>query len=253
MKRVIAGLVAAGLLLVAPAPASARVPSAPDQPLAGTLILLDPGHQLGNSNPKFAKKMAQKKFNGSIVKGCNTTGTATNKGFPEATFTWRVAKRLKRILEAQGARVEMTRTTNSYDDWGPCVWDRAGMANALKADVMLSIHADGASARSKGFFAIAPGLIKGWTDDVVKKDRRLAKAMIAGMAAAGATPSNYVSNQLMISRTTTGLNFSNVPTVTIEVGNMRNAAEAARMSSSAGQRQYAQWLAAGLDRYFAGR
>jgi len=246
-------LLAVGVLAAMPASASALEPVAQDKPLAGKLILLDPGHQLGNSNPRFAKQMAQKKFNGSIVKGCNTTGTATNRGFPESTFNWRVAKRLKAILEGKGARVEMTRSTNSYNDWGPCVWDRAKKANELNADVMLNIHADGASARSRGFFAIAPALIKGWTDDVVKKDRRLAKAMIAGMTDAGATPSNYVSGQLMISRTTTGLNFSNVPSVTIELGNMRNAAEARRMSSPSGQQQYAEWLAAGLENYFAGR
>ena len=48
--------------------------------LLGKIILLDPCHQLGISNPKFAKQLAQKKFNGTTVKGCNTTGTATNSG-----------------------------------------------------------------------------------------------------------------------------------------------------------------------------
>lgn len=232
--------------------ATAR-PAADDRPLAGRLILLDPGHQLGNSNPKFARQMAQTFFNGSIRKGCNTTGTATNAGFPEATFTWKVANRLKPMLEAQGATVRMTRTSNSYDAWGPCVWDRAKMANRIGADAMISIHADGASARSSGFFALTPALIPGWTDDVVRKDRRLAKAMIAGMAAAGAPRSNYIPGQLMVSRDTTSLNVSNVPTVTIEVGNMRNAREARRMSSAAGQRAYARWLAAGIENYFASR
>lgn len=232
------------------APAVAAAPFVSDGPLDGTLILLDPGHQLGNSNPRFAKQMAQTKFNGSIVKGCNTTGTATNAGLPEATFTWAVAKDLKRQLEAAGARVEMTRATNSRDDWGPCVWDRARMANELGADAMVSIHADGAPSNGKGFFAIAPDLIPGWTDDVVKVDRRLAKAIIAGMSAAGATPSNYIANQLLVSRDTTSLNVSNVPTTTVELGNMRNAVEARRMSSDAGQRQYARWLYAGIVRYF---
>jgi N-acetylmuramoyl-L-alanine amidase len=247
------GIVAAAGLVVglAAAPAAAVAPGAQDGPLAGTLILLDPGHQLGNSNPRFAKQMAQTKFNGAIVKGCNTTGTATNAGLPEATFTWRVAKKLKQQLEAAGADVRMTRTVNSYDAWGPCVWDRAKQANRLGVDAMISIHADGASAGSKGFFVLTPALIKGWTDDVVKKDRRLADAMIAGMRAAGATPSNYIGGQLMVSRDTTSLNVSNVPTVTVEVGNMRNAEEARRMSSDAGQRQYAQWLYAGIERFFS--
>ncbi len=231
--------------------AQAVAPAAPDLPLAGKVILVDPGHQLGNSNPRFAKQMSQTRFNGAIVKGCNTTGTATNSGFPEATFTWKVAKKLKRMLEAAGARVEMTRTSNSRDAWGPCVWDRAKQANRLGADAMVSIHADGASPGSRGFFAMTPTLIKGWTDDVVKVDRRLALAMIDGMKSAGAPPSNYIGNQLMVSRDTTSLNMSNVPTVTVEVGNMRNAQDAALMTSASGQRKYAAWLLAGIERFFA--
>jgi N-acetylmuramoyl-L-alanine amidase len=219
--------------------------------LTGKVILLDPGHQLGNSNPKFAKQIAQKKFNGTTVKGCNTTGTATNSGFPEATFNWKVARHLKRLLEAQGARVELTRNTNSRNKWGPCVWDRAKQANRIGADVMINIHADGAAANSRGFFLLAPGLVKGWTEDVVKPGRQLARAMIKGMTAAGAPPSNYISNQLMISTNTTGLNFSNVPSVTVELGNMRNASDAKRMTSTSGQKQYAKWLMAGLETYFA--
>ena len=197
--------------------------------------------------------MSQTKFNGKIVKGCNTTGTATNGGLPEATFTWKVAQQLKPMLERAGARVVLTRKSNSRDAWGPCVWTRAALANRLNADAMISIHADGSSAGNKGFFAMAPTRIKGWTDDVVKVDRRLSRAMIEGMAAAGAPRSNYVRNQLMISSITTSLNLSNVPTTTIEVGNMRNAQDARRMSSAAGQRLYAKWLFAGIQNFFAPR
>jgi N-acetylmuramoyl-L-alanine amidase len=218
--------------------------------LSGKVILLDPGHQLGNSNPKFAKQLAQKKFNGTTVKDCNTTGTATNSGFPEATFNWKVALHLKKMLEAQGARVELTRNTNSRDAWGPCVWDRAIQANRIGADAMINIHADGSAANSRGFFLLAPGLVKGWTEDVVKPGRQLARAMIEGMTAAGAPPSNYIANQLMISTNTTGLNFSDVPSVTVELGNMRNASDAKLMTSASGQKQYAQWLMAGLETYF---
>lgn len=227
--------------------------AAPDagRPLAGKVILLDPGHQLGNSNPRFARQMAQSRFNGTTVKGCNTTGTATNAGFPEATFNWRVARELRQLLEAEGATVKMTRSTNSRDAWGPCVWDRAELANRLGADAMVSIHADGSSSGHRGFFVLAPGLVKGWTEDVVKPGRRLAASMIEGMTRAGAPAANYVADQLMISTNTTGLNFSNVPTVTVELGNMRNAADARLMSSRSGQRDYATWLLAGLEDYFA--
>lgn len=255
MRRLLAGVLAATLAVVTFIAGGDAALAAPDPDgagsLAGRVILLDPGHQLGNSNPRFARQMAQKRFNGTTVKGCNTTGTATNAGFPEATFNWRVALRLKRLLEAEGATVEMTRSTNSREDWGPCVWDRAEQANRIGADAMISIHADGSSPGHRGFFVLAPGLVKGWTEDVVKPGRRLAASMIEGMTKAGAPASNYVADQLMVSTNTTGLNFSNVPTVTVELGNMRNAADARRMSSGSGQKEYASWLLAGLQDYFS--
>jgi len=225
---------------------------AADKPLAGKVIVVDPGHQLGNSNPRFAKQLAQVRFNGSIVKGCNTTGTATNAGFPEATFTWRVANLLKPILESKGAKVIFTRSVNTYKAFGPCVWDRAAIANKANADAMISIHADGASPRSKGFFAIAPTKIKGWTTETYARDHALAHAMLKGMKAAGGTPSNYIRDQLMVSGDQSTINFSKVPTTIVELGNMRNAQEASLMSSKAGQRAYAQHLAAGIERYFVG-
>lgn len=244
----IAAAASACLALLAPTPPAAR---AEQSPLAGRTILVDPGHQLGNSNPRFAERLAQTRFNGTSVKGCNTTGTATNAGYPEATFTWQVARVLRRLLEAEGARVELTRTRNSYDDWGPCVWNRAKQANRLGADAMVSIHADGSSAGNRGFFVLVPGLVRGWTEDVVKPGRRLGASMVRGLSSAGLPPSNYISNQTMVSTNTTGLNFSNVPTVTVELGNMRNAADARLMSTAKGRRAYAAGVLAGLRDYFS--
>lgn len=228
---------------------SAGVAQAADGPLTGVVIAIDPGHQLGNSNPKFAAEMKQTKFNGTIVKSCNTTGTATNKGFPEATMNWRVANDLKRVLENQGARVHLTRTTNSSHAWGPCVWDRGAFGAKVKADLMVSIHGDGAKANGHGFHVIAPVKIKGWTADISAQSRALATSMIGGMKVAGVTPSTYLSNPLSVRSDQSTLNFSDVPAVIVELGNMRNKADAARMSSSAGQQFYARALAAGITKY----
>jgi len=74
--------------------------------------------------------------------------------------------------------------------------------------------------------------------------------MIAGMTDAGATPSNYIAHHLQIRGDQSTINFSKVPTTIIELGNMRNAREAAAMSTAAGQRGYASALAAGIGRYF---
>jgi len=244
--RLLPALVLTGLVGLVSAPGTL----AADDPLMGKVIALDPGHQLGNSNPRFAAEMSQKKFNGTILKGCNTTGTATNSGFPEATFTWRVARELTSLLEERGATVVLTRDSNSREAWGPCVWDRARIGTEAGADAMISIHADGAPARARGFFVIAPTFIPGWTDDVVREDRRLAADMVSGMTQAGAPPANYVRDQLMIRSDQSTLNFSDVPTVIVELGNMRNARDARRMSTNSGQRQYAEWLMAIIEQCF---
>ena len=195
--------------------------------------------------------MNQTRWNGFIRKGCNTTGTSTNRGYPEATFTWNVSLRLKAKLEALGATVRMTRTTNSYRAWGPCTWDRGTFGKRVGADLAVSVHADGAAPSGRGFFVIAPGYIKGWTDDVYAKAARLARAMKAGMISAGATPSTYIRGAIWTTKEMTGLNFSDVPTIIVENGNMRNSREAALMSSPAGHEFYANALLRGIRTYLA--
>lgn len=220
--------------------------SAPAQPLAGVVIALDPGHQLGNSNPEFFDELARTHFNGHMTKGCNTSGTATNAGYPEATFNWNVARLVKDKLEALGADVKMTRHSNSMRKWGPCVDERGRFGTKVGADLMLSIHGDGASSSGYGFYVMVPSVIKGWTDDISAKSIRLGKRFVSGMAGAGAPRSTYISDQMLITPTISTLNFSDVPVILLESGNMRNSSDAARMSSSAGQRQYADWIVAGI-------
>jgi N-acetylmuramoyl-L-alanine amidase len=220
--------------------------SAPSRPLEGVVIALDPGHQLGNSNPKFASQMAQTRFNGHITKGCNTTGTATNSGFPEATFNWRVTRYLENRLVALGATVRKTRSSNSYDAWGPCVWDRGEFGAEVGADLLLSIHADGAGPSGSGFYVMLPTTIPGWTDDIAKPSARMGKRFVQGMAGAGALRSNYISGQTMVTPEISTINFSDVPTILVELGNMRNSSDAARMTSREGQKEYADWLLAGI-------
>lgn len=237
------GVAGPGAASTAPEPPAVK---APGQPLAGMVIALDPGHQLGNSNPRFASKMAQTRYNGYITKGCNTTGTATNGGYAESTFNWRVSRYLERRLRALGATVRMTRTTNSYDAWGPCVWDRGRFGAKVGADLLLSIHADGAVSSGSGFYVMLPRSIPGWTDDIAGRSGRMGKRFVQAMADAGAPRSTYISGQILVTPEISTLNFSDVPAILVELGNMRNASDAARMTTRSGQRKYADWLVSGI-------
>ena len=115
---------------------------------------------------------------GGFTKECNTTGTAADSGYPEATFAWQVSQILSRRLRGLGARVKLTRTTNSERRWGPCVDKRGRAGNRLDADLKVSIHADGSlGAGDRGFHVIAPTDRRPWTHDVYRPSLRLAKAL----------------------------------------------------------------------------
>ena len=116
-------------------------------PLAGVRIALDPGHQLGNRN--FPDEISRPVPAGGFTKPCNTTGTRTNGGSPEATLNFRVARLVEERLEALGARVYLTRTRNSESLWGPCVDERGRFGEKVGARLMVSLHADGASSSAR--------------------------------------------------------------------------------------------------------
>lgn len=214
--------------------------------LRGKVIVIDPGHQLGNAtHPRQINRLVNA---GGFEKACNTSGTATNSGFPEATFSWLVAQSLKRQLQAHGATVYLTRHTNSYADWGPCIDARGRAGNRVHADAFVSIHGDGAAPSARGFFVIRPGIRNGWTDDIYRVSHRFAVRVKAGLVAARVRVSNaYGGDGFDVRRDLGTLNWSNVPVVMVELGNMRNAADARQMTSPPYRRhRYARGLRFGI-------
>ncbi|WP_460799956.1 N-acetylmuramoyl-L-alanine amidase [Nocardioides pacificus] len=218
-----------GAGVAAEAAAPGRVVPRAEGPLVGRTIVLDPGHQVGNSN--YPRRINRQVPAGGFHKACNTTGTATNAGYPEATFAWRVAQRLRRQLVARGARVLMTRTSNRADRWGPCVDERGRAGNRIGADLKLSIHGDGSTSGGRGFHVIAPTSRRGWTNDIYRPSRRLALAVRRALGEAGLPRATYIAggDGLDFRGDLGTLNLSDVPVVMAELGNMRNARDARLM------------------------
>ncbi|MBC7461572.1 MAG: N-acetylmuramoyl-L-alanine amidase [Thermoleophilia bacterium] len=214
------------------APAALRTAALP---LAGLIVSVDPGHNPGNA--AHAAQVNQIVRQGPIRKACDTTGAATNSGWPEYAFTGDLATRVARRLRAQGATVILTRA-NGTPAWGPCVTERAALGNA--ADVSISLHADGNNARTaRGFHVIRPGFIKGGASRGVRT-RSLALATLVrdALVAGTAMPvSTYIGRAGLDVRTDLGgLTLSTVPKVMLEAGNLRNATDA-RLLMSAPQRE----------------
>lgn len=231
------------------APARPIVAASTEQPLAGVRIALDPGHQLGNHN--FPRQISRKVPAGGFTKPCNTTGTATNGGFPEATATFRVTQQVASRLRALGASVVLTRTRNSQSLWGPCVNVRGRFGAKVGAVLMVSLHADGAAASGHGFHVIAPKSRSPWTTDIAEPSLRLAKALRAGLDGRGISRATYLARGrgLTIRGDLATLNLADVPTAMIELGNMRNRGDARRLSTRSGQATYAAAVVQGIRTY----
>jgi N-acetylmuramoyl-L-alanine amidase len=225
-------------------------PAVARPPLAGTTVVLDPGHSGGSrAAPRIINRRVD--IGQGRTKACNTTGTATDSGYSEAAFNWDVALRARRVLEKRRARVVLTRTDNR--SVGPCIDERARIANRARADVTVSIHADGGPASGSGFHVIEPALIRGLTDDIFRASHRLAIDLRGAFrAATGARYSNYIGRDGIDRRGDLGgLRLANVPAVFIETGNMRNAGDARRMRSGAYRLRVARGVASGIQRFLS--
>ena len=183
---------------------------------------------------------------GGFRKACDTTGTATNDGrLSEAAFTLAVARRLRAALTGAGARVVLTRDTNT--GVGPCVNRRAAIGNAAHADLAISIHADGGPPSGRGFHVIAPAPIAGRSARIVAPSLRFARHVRARLRAAGLRTATYIAGDGLVQRSDlAGLNLSTVPKVFTELGNMRNAADARELESPAWRRRAAAAIASAI-------
>ncbi|MGH3863490.1 N-acetylmuramoyl-L-alanine amidase [Actinokineospora sp.] len=222
----------------APAPTTTKA-----VPATGRVVVIDPGHNGGNAT-HTAEINRQVPAGRGRTKPCNTTGTATQTGYPEHAFAWDLAVRLREILTARGVRVIMTRADNA--GVGPCVDRRAAIGNESGAAAVVSLHADGSTAAGAHGFHLAyssPPLNAAQGEPSL----RLAKAVRDKLVAAGFPTSNYAGKEGLSARDDlAGLNLTERPTVLVECGNMRDAAEAATLSSPAGRQRYAEGIANGI-------
>jgi N-acetylmuramoyl-L-alanine amidase len=233
-KAIAATIVLLALALPLNGPAIARASS-----IEGMSVFLDPGHSGAND----ASMSSQVPDGRGGTKECQTTGTSTIDGYPEHSFNWDVATRVRAALEQLGVDVQMSRADDT--SVGPCVDQRAAAANRMHAYADVSIHADGGPTSGHGFHVnySAPPLNDAQRGPAI----RLATTMRDSMTAAGLQPSTYIGSDGLYGRADlAGLNFAEYPAVLVETGNMRNADEAAQMETAEGRQRYADAITAGI-------
>ncbi|WP_226344193.1 N-acetylmuramoyl-L-alanine amidase [Agilicoccus flavus] len=216
--------------------------------LSGRTIVVDAGHN-GRSNARINGRAVPDGTGGT--KACNTTGTSTNGGYSEHAHNWAVATKLAATLRARGARVVLTRPTDG--GIGPCVDERAAIGNRYRADLVLSIHADGAAASARGFHVIRSTRMAGGAGVTARSARAAALVRDAFAQVTGRPRSTYLGGGTGVTprRDIAGVNLSRVPAVMLEAGNMRNPTEARLLSSRAFQQREAAALALAAQRFLA--
>ncbi|MFJ6697530.1 N-acetylmuramoyl-L-alanine amidase [Streptomyces sp. NPDC091272] len=234
------------------APAGQRPPAG--GPLSGRTVVVDPGHNPGNFH--HTREINRQVNIGTNSKECDTTGTASNAGYTEAEFTLDVSRRLKALLEKQGASVKFTQ--NADRPYGPCVDERARIGNEARADAVLSVHADGSSAGHRGFHVILPARVNSGaadTSSIVGPSRELGTRIVGNFVrATGDAPANYLGERtgLVVRSDLGGLNLSTVPKVFIECGNMRDPQDIALLSDPSWRQRAAQGMADGISGFLRG-
>ncbi|MFK0021587.1 N-acetylmuramoyl-L-alanine amidase [Streptomyces sp. NPDC090798] len=234
-------------------PAASDLPAAAG-PLKGKIVVIDPGHNPGNF--QHSADINRKVNIGTNRKECDTTGTSTNAGYTEARFTLDVARRLRTLLQQEGATVKFTQDGDR--PWGPCVDERARIGNDAHADAVVSIHADGSAAGNRGFHVILPASVHSGAADtraIVAPSRDLGERIAGNFVRdTGSAPSNYIGGGtgLDVRGDLGGLNLSTVPKVFIECGNMRDSKDAALLTSGAWRQKAARGISEGIVSFLRG-
>ena len=185
-------LIAASVLVP---PAAQAAPN-----LAGMIVFLDPGHQAAMDGMSRQVPTGR-----GGTKDCQASGTSTDDGFPEHTFTWDTVLRIRQELSKLGVRTAMSRGNDTGP--GPCVDERAAMANAVQPNAIVSIHGDGGPASGRGFHVLysSPPLNQVQAGPSV----RFAQTMRDQLVASGIPAANYIGSDGLDARSDiAGLNLA---------------------------------------------
>ncbi|WP_456958455.1 N-acetylmuramoyl-L-alanine amidase [Lysinibacillus sp. TE18511] len=182
--------------------------------LKNRIIILDPGH------------------------GGKDHGTV-NGSISEKNITLKVGTRVKEKLEAEGAKVLMTRTGDTY----PTLQDRVDFTNANYGEIFVSIHVNSALNTSaqgtETYYAISTG-------DMHQEDIDLATFV----------NNQIVNNLKMKNRGVKEQQYyvirnMNIPSILVELGFLSNSEDRAKMTDDQYAELFAESIFKGISQYYA--
>ena len=204
--------------------------------LDGLVIGIDAGHQ-GQAN--YDKEPVAPGSSATKAKVASGTEGVVSRT-PEHVVNLEVALKLKQALLAEGAKVVMVRESADVDISNI---QRAQMMNEAGADLVLRLHCNGVDSRS------AHGMVMyvRKTGAKAEESDQAARALLAAML----KETNAQDRGVAHSDDYSGLNWSEVPSVLVEMGFLTNPEEEALLISGEYQDKLVKGMVEGIADYFS--
>lgn len=208
----------------------------------GILIALDPGHQ----SPDVDMSASEPNAPGSDVMKMKATGGTSGRftGIPEYQLNLEISLAVRDKLTAQGYDVIMTREDNETAISNA---ERASLANDQGADISVRIHANGSEdPSSNGALALIGSGQNPYVGHLYDDSSRLAESVLnAYCDTTGMQNLGIQTNDTM-----TGINWSKIPVIILEMGFMTNEQDDRNMADEAYQKKMVEGIVAGINSYY---
>lgn len=203
------------------------------------IIVIDAGHQAKADSSQEPIGPGAKETKKKVSSG--TQGRFT--GVPEYEVNLQVAKKLEKALTKLNYTVIMVRETNDVNISNS---ERAEIANDNDADMLIRIHCNGSEDASvNGILTICPTKKNKYCKHIYEDSRRLADCLLEGLLDATKANSRGVTETDSMS----GINWSLVPVVIVEMGYMTNEEEDNKLVTSEYQNQLVEGMVKGIQSY----
>ncbi len=213
----------------------------PKKPDRQFVVALDPGHQGPNVDMSAKEENAP---GSGVMKQRATTGTTGRySGLPEYQLNLDIALKVRERLMQQGVEVVMTREDN---DAAISNQERAKLANDAGADISVRIHANGSETPDhSGALCLVMSGENPYVGNLYNESSQLAQDVLDSYCAA----TGFQSQGIKENDTMTGINWSQVPVVILEMGFMTNEQDDLAMADAAFQEKMADGIAEGILKY----
>ena len=206
------------------------------------LISIDPGHQA----PEIDMSAKEPNAPGSSTMKTKATGGTTGRysGIPEYQLNFDISLMLRDELEAQGYDVIMTRENNETAISNA---ERAMLANEAGADIAVRIHANGSeSSSANGALVLIGSSDNPYVGSLYEESLSLGeKVLDAYCSATGMKNLGVQTNDTM-----TGINWSQIPVIILEMGFMTNEQDDLNMADSGFREKMAEGIVMGINAYY---